>query len=99
MMWKTRQQPINVWLNSHCSSQKKSLDDKLVLCQSVETKLTGNANVPTPAPTIANLTTKRLAIVAKRNDLATARETVIQYQNDLANLETDLDNLLTTEAA
>jgi hypothetical protein len=78
---------------------KKDLDEKLVMCQSLETKLTGNANVPTPAPSIANLTAKRTAIVAKRLDIVNARETVTQLENELANLETDLDGMLTTEAA
>lgn len=78
---------------------KKSLDEKLVMCQALETNLTGNANVPTPAPTIAALTAKRTAIIAKRNAVATARENILTLENDLANLETDLDGMLTTEAA
>ena len=78
---------------------KKSLDEKLVMCQALETNLTGNANVPTPAPTIAALTAKRTAIVAKRNAVATARDSVLTLENDLANLETDLEGMLTTEAA
>src|SRR5438128_582661 len=79
--------------------QKKKLDEKLVLCQSFETKLTGNANVPAPLPLVATLTAKRTAIIAKRADLAVTRETVLQLENDLNNLEKDLDGVLTQEAA
>ena len=78
---------------------KKKLDEKLVLCQTFETKLTGNANVTTAKPTVLELTGKRTAIIAKRADLAGARAQVVQLENDLANLETDLDGMLTTEAA
>jgi hypothetical protein len=78
---------------------KKKLDEKLVLCQTLETKLPGNANVPTANPLVTVLTSKRTAVIAKRADLAGARTLVLQLETDLANLETDLDGLLTTEAA
>jgi hypothetical protein len=78
---------------------KKKLDEKLVLCQTFETKLPGKANVPTAKPTVLELTGKRTAIIAKRADLAGTRALVLQLEGDLANLEKDLDGLLTTEAA
>ena len=78
---------------------KKKLDEKLVLCQTFETKLTANPYVTTAKPTVLELTGKRTAIIAKRADLAGARTLVLALENDLANLETDLDGLLTTEAA
>jgi hypothetical protein len=79
--------------------QKKKLDEKLVLCQTFETKLPANPYVTTANPLVATLTSKRTAVIAKRADLAAARAVVLQLENDLANLETDLDGLLTTEAA
>lgn len=75
------------------------LNEKIVLCQEVETKLTGNANVPTPNPAIAALTAKRTATIAKRDALVAARATVTQLEGELATLEGELGDLLTTEAA
>lgn len=77
----------------------KTLDEKTDLTAMIVTKTTGNANFPTPNPPLADLTSKRTAVLAKKAAVDAARSTLAQLEDELDALERELDALLTSFGA
>jgi hypothetical protein len=73
-------------------------EDKLNLAQTVFTKLTGNANFPSPNPTLAVLNARRQAVVDKNNEIAVLEADLKMKYEEKGILLQDLDTALLAEA-